>query len=533
MLEEINPQKLFFYRRLDLVVKYLYAKDLLNECRNEEIENLYIRHILMRTGGIEAKKELGIVEKSNINEFLISFKELCFSLKGNGFDKNNFVPIANNKTILDGAHRIAASMVLNQNIYIQKFEKNGRYWDFGWFVENGFSIEDKMRILKGFVDINKENSAVLVIWNPMFKYLDHIKTLINKELDIVGEIELDFENNFIAFNNVILDIYETNSLQKEKYETILAKAELLQTYLLSFKVIVLTNQEKNSDKNIHDIVKNLKQKCRDYFDFDLPKEIFATMHSSDSVRELLHLSDTLLSVNNIRELKKRLSYNHNEDFLKFCDNCREECKKNDINVNDICIIGSAPMAVYGIKTASDIDFVTKYKYREKFGDGATHLNDIVDIASRTYHRNGTDNFINDDLLIDNDSYHFIFNGLKFANLSIVKERKTFSKREKDLKHIRKIELFENFIGTMNQNQIFKSRIIEEQERRKGIKVNYEELKNNINDLYNQINEIKQNKIIKNNKLKFKKYPKWFINLCCCFILKKKNRKHFRKKYSKK
>ena len=528
MFETLSTKTLFSYKRLDLIIKFLYAQDLLNDYHNEEVKNLYIRHILMRTGGIEPQDFLkNKSNKTSINDYLDNFKELLFSIKNNGFDSKYPIPITYNNMILNGAHRVACSMALNQEVYVQRYDNASGCWAFEWFDINGFSNEDKMRILKGFIDINKENSAIMIIWKPIYEYIDHIKNIINKDLDIVGEIELNFENNFIAFNNAILDIYNTNSLNKNQYENIISKAELLQTCELSFKVIVLTNQEKNNDKNIYDIVKNVKKKIREYFDFYVSKDVFITVHASDSIEELTCLSNVVLSVNSIRELKKRLNYIYDENFLKFCEECKEQCKNNNIDINDICIIGSAPMAVYGIKMVSDIDFVTKYKYREKFGDAPVHLSNNIDIASRTYHRNGTNNFINDDLLIDNDNYHFTFNDLKFANLWIIKERKQFSAREKDLRHVRKIELFENLIENVDQRQILKSRILEEQNRRNGIKNNYEEINKNIKDLYEKINLIQEF-----NKHSCKKYSKWLINLCACFIVKRKNRHHFRKKYSK-
>lgn len=50
-------KNLISYKRLDLVVKYLYAKEFLESKNNAYstgvYKDLYIRHILMRTMGIE------------------------------------------------------------------------------------------------------------------------------------------------------------------------------------------------------------------------------------------------------------------------------------------------------------------------------------------------------------------------------------------------------------------------------------------------------------------------------------------------
>ncbi|MGN0929691.1 MAG: glycosyltransferase family 8 protein [Alphaproteobacteria bacterium] len=53
-------------------------------------------------------------------------------------------------------------------------------------------------------------------------------------------------------------------------------------------------------------------------------------------------------------------------------------------------------------------------------------------------------------------------------------------------------------------------------------------KNNLTLLFeNKINVLEKEIFILKGK---KKYPKWFCNLVCCFIIKKKNRHHFRNKY---
>lgn len=57
---------------------------------------------------------------------------------------------------------------------------------------------------------------------------------------------------------------------------------------------------------------------------------------------------------------------------------------------------------------------------------------------------------------------------------------------------------------------------------------------NINNLLSKFNSIEKtlNNITFITLFKKIQYPKWLIRVICCFILKKKNRQHFRKKYSK-
>ncbi|MDR0327049.1 MAG: hypothetical protein LBI05_02000, partial [Planctomycetaceae bacterium] len=323
-----KAKDLITFKRLDLVVRYLYAKDILSDCSNADILSLYKRTVLMRTGGIEPMSEYGDSTKSCIDDYVTQFKNLIVSLQKKGFDPNYPIPICPNGYLANGAHRIAAAAALEFDVEVEHVEKGHRI-DFGWFVENGFSTEDKMRILKGFVDIHPQNSAIIVVWNPSFKYAGHINAFINEELDITGEIELDFENHYIAFQNALLDIYEPNNswtkLSQKGDETIVKKAELLACHYLSFRVIAATNQDKSKDKDIHDVMTNIKGKVRDFIDAadpHLPKNIFATIHTSSNVNECRYLSEVLLSPNNVKHLKMRLGCGYEEKFFEYCSNLK-------------------------------------------------------------------------------------------------------------------------------------------------------------------------------------------------------------------
>ncbi|MEI0799612.1 hypothetical protein R4Q14_14975, partial [Brachyspira intermedia] len=505
MIKKINPIRLFNYQRLDLIVKWLFAKDLLNKQYNDYQSNshkdLYIRTILMRTMGIEPINIHSDVVKNNANDYVSQFENLINSIKKVGYLKESPVPISSDNLLLGGSHRIAASMALNEDIYIEYFNKPGITWNFEWFEENGFSIEDKMRILHGFIDINYNNSSIFIIWSPLYRYIDNIKSIINNYLDIVGDVELDFENNYIAFRNIILDIYEPNIRKSNGDDTtIIEKAKLLQANHLSFKVIVATNQNKNTDTDIHSLALKCKKDIRKAFDYAIPENIFASIHSSDSSNECIYLSNILLSPNNINHLKMRKDYKYNNDFLQKVRNLNYFLNTIGIeSSNDICCIGSGVMTTLGIQDNSDIDFIIKYKYRDKFGDNIVYMGEYdIGVCDRIANRPKN---ISDDILIDDYNSHFYFKGVKFANLEMIKDRKKFSARDKDIKHLREIDLFEKLQGNFNQQKILFERIRNEQDRRAGKQITIDNkiliLNNKIDDINQKIEELKINQYSNN------------------------------------
>lgn len=516
MINLIQARDLVNKDRLDLVVKYLYAKEFLesknNTCSADIYRDLYIRHILMRTMGIEPDDIFGEKSnKNNIDKFIQSFQELIISIKENGYDNNHPIPVCSG-LLANGAHRVAAATLLNQKVSVITAEQ-GFSWNFDWFCHNGFNTEDKQRILKGFIDINYDKCAIFVIWNPLFKYMGNVKAVINRYFDIVGDVDLDFEDNYIAFTNILLEIYEPN-ISKNNDETVIReKAKLLQANYLNFKVIVVTNQDKNVDKSISELSKNCKNDIRKLFDHLLPKECFCTVHSSDCKEETQYLANVLLSPNNIKHLKYRLNSNVDSNFVQVLRNLPKFLESNQIQLNDICIIGTGVLSALGIQDIhkTDLDFIIDEKYRRRFGWKACPLSQEYEIGISSKEAKGP---INDNIIIHNDDYHFWFKGIKFANLQIIKDRKSSFAREKDKIHYRQIELFEKMIGKLEQFKILKKRIEYEQQRRKqaiplvqaNSKVHYSNLLERIFSVKNEISNSQKYKVLTvvGIKIKFKR-----------------------------
>ena len=102
------------------------------------------------------------------------------------------------------------------------------------------------------------------------------------------------------------------------------------------------------------------------------------------------------------------------------------------------------------------------------------------------------------------------------------------------------EVINNKINYDEVNEVLKKEKIKSLDWLKNA-LNSQKTKNDVNfdiinqliqkqDYYNGNNQDLENKLYNiNNKIKL---PKFLCKLICCFILKKKNRKHFRKKYMK-
>ncbi len=464
----VQPKSLFSHNRLDLVVKYLYAKEILekpfNDYCKDVYKDLYIRHILMRTMGEEPANADGKYEKISAEDYIKSFESLVESIKLNGFSSEYPIPFDTNTGLpQNGAHRLAAAAALDKEVYISNTEAS-LTWGYDWFIDNGFGVEDRQRVLKGFVDINAKDCAIFIVWNPLFKYFENIKSILEKDFNIVGDVELDFEDNYVAFTNSLLEIYQLNNIKTGSDVTIREKSKILQASYLSYKVVVVSL--KNKERSVSELAKRVKEQIREFFNHIIPKECFCTVHSSDGEEECRYLASVLLSPNNIKHLKLQPEADAHPEFERRIKNLPSFLPSIGIfDPKEVCVVGSGVMTALGVQKDSDSDFIIDPKHRDRLGWDIVYLNDDYDIgiSSKTSNRSKD---INDEILIYNSEYHFWYRGIKFANLDIIKDRKLFSNRPKDVMHLRQIDLYEKMMGTRNQQKILFERIEAEKERRR-------------------------------------------------------------------
>jgi len=113
---------------------------------------------------------------------------------------------------------------------------------------------------------------------------------------------------------------------------------------------------------------------------------------------------------------------------------------NDLEKKDICIVGSAVMALHNLRDNDDIDIVVKKTIRnERFPPGATKLSQNIELVAANWVF--YDENITDDNIIDNEQHHTTYDGYKFVNLSLLEVRKKSANKQKDLKDTLIIEAY--------------------------------------------------------------------------------------------
>lgn len=446
-VDKSKVKKYLSPERLDLVIKYMYIEAYITGKNYKYYLELYKRHIALRTGGFEDKKK-------SINDYVNDFNNLIDSMKIEGFDKNYPIPISSsNNIILNGAHRLSCCLYFKLDMYVKFYDKKGLSWDFDWLVENNFD-KDNINILNKYVRLKSENTYIGILWGTIKTRWDDVEKVIGERFKIVGIKDFSFDR--YSFVSMIEDIYSYEFGVFPSFN-IKNKINFLMKYPLEFRVVIFDIKEPNfiCEKNqlICKETVELKTFIREELNNLIDMDKFATIHTTDNPEHNTYISNILLNQFNIDLISKRKNIEYRKEFLQWLDEYLSVLKNHGLSSNDCCIVGSSSLEVMGIRNSTDIDFILKTSLRDnKFPDEFVKLSDNVDIVYKGYHiRSGSNLRYTDDEIIQELDKHFYFRGIKFASVQIIRDRKAYQKRPKDLKDIILIDEF----YSMNEDKKFK------------------------------------------------------------------------------
>jgi len=93
-------------------------------------EELYRKHILRRTGGVEPPDPFDPTpvpdSKSSVDDYVRTAKEVLGSLQRDGFRPDAVITYYKDGTLGNGAHRVAAALALDLPVLARRHEGPGR-----------------------------------------------------------------------------------------------------------------------------------------------------------------------------------------------------------------------------------------------------------------------------------------------------------------------------------------------------------------------------------------------------------------------
>ena len=424
VLKHVDPLSLLNEKRIDVIAKYIYVKYKEQRINSNWAIDLYNEHIRVFNNYNENDGS----GKKGQEAFLSSFNKTIDSIKTEGFnEQKSIIPVSYKNGLIEGSHRLAASLYFGKTVSTLTFSHEGWHYNYQYFRKKGLSEEILDNIALEYCRLIEDLKTVLLFPSAIGK-----TELVMNLLKELGEIyyykEITLKNEGPRY--LMMQIYKDEkwlgswenhfSGAKSKANYCFKSEEPLRLFI--FKPL--------PGKNIID----LKEKIRNIYDIEKH-----SVHINDTYEETINIASVLLNNNSIHFLNNvRLN-----SFIKFqslFDSFEKIAAERKIITENLCITGSAVLALYGLRDANDLDYLKSEK---------SSLVKIVEEikchdSEAKYYPTNFDN------IIYNPKNHFYFNGIKFASLDIVKQLK---EKRGELKDIKDIELINSVVDHLQLSPV--------------------------------------------------------------------------------
>lgn len=429
-LSYVSSKALVGFSRFDLCVKILYIRTvILCEPINSNLDysDIYKKHIYLRTKG----KEPGNENKNSVDKYVESFGKLVGDILEYGYDSKYPIPLAKNRSLINGAHRSAAVIALNLEkvpvVFLE--DEKGIDWSFNWFYERGFNNSELNELLLCWLQYSEFNGHIIILWPPVMDYWDEIEATISDSVEIITKRDLKFSD--LGFSELIKDIYSMDSVA-EFMPNIMLKSERLAAFAPKIRLLVVYGDTEK--------VNSLKSSVRKAYNSIIPEKLFCTLHASSDHQETMHLARIFFHQPTLELLQNR-SHSMSKHLAAWVKEAKDELIKRNVEVTEGCAVGGAVLDAFGIRNADDLDITVSNSVRaSEFTKKAMPLSINVDLVNENYARSAS-GIISDEVLINDRAHHVYIRGFKFANLDIVRNRKAYSQRDKDMMDLKNITKF--------------------------------------------------------------------------------------------
>jgi hypothetical protein len=422
-----KAKELLTTTRFDLIVKYLYAKSYKNGYETDYFLKMYKQHLKIWNNF----KEYNNPKKNSFEAFKEIFEELIDEITVNGFNGDiSAVPVMGNN-ILNGAHRVAASLVNNNDVVcVNGIDGRDGQLNCGWsmFENLGLRPEYADRVALEYAKLKPNTHIVTVFPSATSRGgLEQVEKILNDNTKVFYKKRVKL-NNVGAFN-IMREFYygEAWAGKHPEYGGFRAKAKLCYqgegdtvVYLCEFNSLQDTVRVKDKIRRVYNIGKH-------------------SVHINDRHEETVRIAKALFNDNSVHFLNNNKSVGltpewrtkdqqYYTNFESLLNQYINYFKQHGLDSENYCVTASSVLSIYGLREGQDLDYI-------HHGDVKINGNNLIS----SHNSYGVNLYpFNYDEIIFNPNHHFYTRGVKFMVPRLVRELKETRGEEKDKRDVKLI-----------------------------------------------------------------------------------------------
>ncbi|MGN7613613.1 FkbM family methyltransferase [Magnetococcales bacterium HHB-1] len=411
---ECPPQQLLNGNRLDVIAKYVYAYHRDLRAALAWGLKVYQDHL----GAITDQRfQEGDGQKYAFSDYQEKFDQLLESMAQEGFlAEKGLLPIDQENDIVDGAHRLAAALYYQCTIHYVRFKKSPHRFDYRFFLQRGLSRDILDHLILHYV---KLNSTVRIA--VLFPVADDHNQNVVPLLESCGRCFYERALHFTRQGrvNLIRLLYQGEAwLGDGKEETSGLQQHLYNRFKGDHPVRFFFFECADLEKSLR-----VKKQIRDHF-----KMGNDSIHINDTYEESVRISESLLNQNGVHLLNHGQS-GQTENFDHLFVLFKQWLQEQKLDRERFCIDGSSAMAVYGLRDAADIDYLSHGYETESCPYQYINCHN----SELGFHERSLDQLIFD------PANYFYFEGIKFISLKTLRHMKARRGEFKDQKDVQDID----------------------------------------------------------------------------------------------
>lgn len=409
---------LFNPARFDLMIKYLYAATKLGR---EQGDLTWLRELF-----VEQRRYLNNFREANYSgfttgeQFVEAFDRLIEVCTSSTDPRLATIPVHEDLTPVDGAHRIAVLAALGKEVTLVPFRKKhprtNYTYDYLFFRRKGMPLEYTDYTALEYVRHAPDVYAMCLFPSCKDKW-DDVDSMIRSEVNVyydrtvalTGTGKLNFIRNLYRTEPWVGTIDDGFKGARWKMEQCFSKEGGIRVY-----IIVSDTLEK---------VVSLKRQIREYCQLENH-----SVHSTDVKATTFELASMTLHAPTTAILNT-VEANGFPVFNRLFPVYRQYLTDGGLDRNHFCIDGSAILSACSLRDCRDIDFLTS-----EDEDRLPAFPEDVDCHNDYTRGNGFDTLLSlsIDSIVLNPRHYFFFEGFKVMSPDLIYSIKAYRNEPKDL-----------------------------------------------------------------------------------------------------
>lgn len=404
-----EPRLLLRPSRFDVAAKVIYAQERVLGEVSVWAMHVYVEHIRAFNGFHEADGS-----KHCKVDFVQHFDNVIQSIKEHGFHSDGLVPVDRNQTIIDGGHRLATCLALNEPIQLVHFDQyQNLVYDYRYFEGRGLGREICNAVALQYCRMAAD-ARVAVVFPISKQPIDPFLERVNKFEHAIIDRACVFSE--LGRANLIRLLYEGESWVGDGVEPTRGLVQHVDRRFRGTEPVRFIFFESTDGLA-------LTQAKAEYR--ALAGNENYSIHVTDTQAETIRIAEAVLSVNGLGLLNLKQPV-RTPRFDMLTSRFKTQLAKSDLPIAQCCLVGSAAMAAHGLRDVGDLDYVHRFAEKGPEDNEISCENEAI----------GEDTIGE---LINDPRQHVVVNGLKIASLDFVVQKKLERHHPKDRLDIEMIQ----------------------------------------------------------------------------------------------